>query len=104
MRKPIPISELLAQGKSRLQSLQAGAENANRVLGAVRRALPAGLGDHVFGASIGDTGALTVLVDSGAFATRVRYELPSRLAAIEAEAGGGPIRSAQVRVRPPGSA
>ncbi len=104
MRKPIPISELLAQGKTRLQSLQAGAESANRVLGAVRRALPAGLGEHVFGASIGDGGVLTVLVDSGAFATRVRYELPSRLASIEADAGGGPIGRAQVQVRPPGGA
>ena len=53
---------------------------------------------------VGDGGVLTVLVDSGAFATRVRYELPSRLVAIEAEAGGGPIRRAQVRVRPPGGA
>jgi hypothetical protein len=102
MRKPIPISELLAQGKTRLQSLQAGAESANRVLGAVRRALPAALGEHVFGASIGEQGVLTVLVDSGAFATRVRYELPSRLEAIGIDAGGVPVRRAQVRVRPPG--
>ena len=100
MRKPIPISELLALSKSRLQTLQAGAERANRVLEAVRRALPADLGGHVFGASIGAGGVLTVLVDSGAFATRVRYELPGRLAAIEADAAGGPIGRAHIRVRP----
>jgi len=100
MRKPIPISELLALGKARLQALQAGAESANRVLEAVRRALPAGLGEHVFGASIANDGVLTVLVDSGAFATRVRYELPARLGTIELEAGAGSIRRAQIRVRP----
>jgi hypothetical protein len=100
MRKPTPISELLAQGQKRLQTLQAGADSANRVLGAVRRALPGDLGGHVFAASVGDDGVLTVLVDSGAFATRVRYELPARLAAIEAEVAGGPLRRTQVRVRP----
>jgi len=98
MRKPIPISELLALGKTRLQSLRAGAESANRTLAAVQRALPAELGPHIFGASVDDGGVLTLLVDGGAFATRVRYALPAARAAIEAETG--PLTRTQVRVRP----
>jgi predicted nucleic acid-binding Zn ribbon protein len=100
MRKPIPISELLALGRNRLQTLQAGADSANRVLGAVQRALPPDLAAQVFGASVDEAGVLTVLVPSGAYATRLRYALPERLAAIEADVGGGAIRRAQIRVRP----
>ena len=99
MRKPIPISELLAVAKNKLQSLQAGADSANRVLAAVQQRLPAELAPHIFGASIGDDGVLTVLVDSGAFATRVRYALPAEVAAIEAAGEGRKIVRTQVRVR-----
>lgn len=104
MRKPIPISELLAQGRNRLQTLQSGADSALRVLEAVRRALPAELAPHIFGASVDEAGELTVLVTSGAYATRVRYALPDRLAAIRADLEGQEIRGTRVRVRPRGSA
>ncbi len=102
MRKPIPISELLALTKTKLEALRTGAESANRVLAAVQRTLPTELSAHVFGASVGDGGVLTLLVDSGAYATRVRYALPEQVAAIEAAAETGPIRRTQVRVRPRG--
>jgi hypothetical protein len=104
MRKPIPISELLAQGRNRLQTLQSGADSAQRVLEAVRRALPPELAPHVFGASVDEAGELTVLVASGAFATRVRYALPERIEAIRSEVEGQDIRSTRVRVRPRGGA
>ncbi len=100
MRKPIPISELLALSKAKLEALRAGAENANQALAAVQHSLPAELAPHVFGASVDAAGLLTVLVDSGAFATRVRYALPALVGAIEAEAGKGRISRTQVRVRP----
>ncbi|MEI8297959.1 MAG: DciA family protein [Pseudomonadota bacterium] len=100
MRKPIPISELLALNKSKLKSLQAGMESANRVLAAVQQLLPSELVPHVFGASIDERGVLTLLVDSGAFATRVRYALPALVSAIEAAAQKGKISRTQVRVRP----
>jgi hypothetical protein len=100
MRKPIPISELLALSNSKLKSLQAGMESANRVLAAVQHTLPAELVPHVFGASIDETGVLTLLVDSGAFATRVRYALPALVGAIETAAEKGRISRTQVRVRP----
>ena len=100
MRKPIPISELLALSKSKLKTLQAGMESANRVLVATQQALPADLVPHVFGASIDEKGVLTLLVDSGAFATRIRYALPALVGAIEVAAEKGKISRTQVRVRP----
>ena len=87
MRKPISVSELLAQSQSKLKHLKQGADAAGRTLAALQRALPAEQAGHVFGASLDEAGTLTVLVDSGAYATRLRYALPELLAALSGELG-----------------
>ena len=98
MRKPISVSELLAQGQSKLKRLKQGAEAAGRTLAALQRALPAEQAEHVFGASVDEAGVLTVLVDSGAYATRLRYALPELLTALSGELGVVITRTG-VRVR-----
>jgi hypothetical protein len=102
MRKPRSVSELLAEGNASLKRLKSGAEAAGRTLAAVQRALPDDLAGHVFGATLDAEGVLTVLVDSGAFATRVRYLMPELTPALAAlpEVGGVGITRTLVRVRP----
>ncbi len=100
MRKARSVSELLAEGKATLERLKSGAESANRVLAALQRALPEDVAGHVFGATLDADGQLTVLVDSGAFATRLRYLLPELMAALAVTLEVGTITRTQVRVRP----
>ena len=100
MRKSRSVSELLAEGKATLERLKSGAEAANRMLVAVQRALPPDVAGHVFGATLDADGVLTVLVDSGAFATRLRFLLPELLPSLGAALDGGTIARARVQVRP----
>ena len=102
MRKTRSVSELLAEGKAALERLKTGAEAANRALVALQRALPANIALHVFGATLDPEGVLTVLVDSGAFATRLRFLLPELLPALAATLEEGAITRPVVRVRPRG--
>jgi hypothetical protein len=99
MRKPIAISELLAQGKAKLESLRSGADAASRVLAAVQRALPPELAPHVWSAAISDEDVLTLVTESGSWATRVRY-----VASVVAGAVGDELKReitrTVVRVRP----
>ncbi len=101
MRKARSVSELLAEGKTALERLKTGAEAAGRVLAAVQRALPPDVSGHVFGATLDADGVLTVLCDSGAFATRLRYLLPEALPGLATELETA-IGRTQVRVRPRG--
>jgi Dna[CI] antecedent, DciA len=64
--------------------------------------LPADIAPHVFGATLDPESVLTVLVDSGAFATRLRFLLPELLPALAATLEGGAITRTVVRVRPRG--
>lgn len=100
MRKPMSVSELLAKGKTQLQRLQAGAETANRTLVATQQALPTDLAGHVFGATLDAEGVLTLLVDSGSWATRLRYLLPDLTAKLTATLDGAVITRTVIRVRP----
>jgi hypothetical protein len=100
MRKARSVSELLAEGKATLERLKSGAESANRTLVALQRNLPEDVAGHVFGATLGPDGELTVLVDSGAFATRLRYLLPELVPALALALEVGSIARTQVRVRP----
>lgn len=98
MRKPIAISDLLAERKVTLDRLRTGAEAATRVLVAVQQALPAESAEHVWSASE-KAGVLTVVVDSAGWATRVRYSVPE----LQAGAGatlGVTVTKVLVRVRP----
>jgi hypothetical protein len=98
MRKTRSVSELLGEGKATLERLKTGSEAANRTLVALQRALPPDLAGHVFGATLDEDGTLTIVVDSAAFATRIRYLLPEALPALAA-ALSTPIARARVRVR-----
>jgi len=102
MRKARSVSELLAEGKAALERLKSGAEAANRTLVALQRILPPDVAGHVFGATLDADGVLTVLVDSGAFATRLRFLLPELLPGLGTALEGGTIARTVVRVRPRG--
>ena len=102
MRKARSVSELLAEGKAALERLKTGAQTANETLAALQRALPADVAGHVFGATLDADSVLTVLVDSGAFATRLRFLLPELLPALGSALDGGAIARAVIRVRPRG--
>jgi hypothetical protein len=84
----------------RLKRLQAGVEAAGATLVAVRQTLPTDLAPHVWAASVEGTN-LTVLVESGAWASRVRY-CAAELAAGVAGELKRPISRVSVRVRPQG--
>jgi len=102
MRKPISISELLARGNKKMSALQAGANAAQKALAAVQHSLGPDLAPHIFGASLsGDPlDTLTLLVESGAYATRVRYALPDALADIASTLELATIKKTQIKVRP----
>jgi hypothetical protein len=102
MRKPKSVSELLAEGKATLERLKSGAEAANRTLVALQRVLPADVAGHVFGAVLDGDGVLTVVADSGTYATRLRYLLPDVLPGLGETLGAGAITGTRVRVRPRG--
>ncbi|HXQ63318.1 MAG TPA: DciA family protein [Steroidobacteraceae bacterium] len=99
MRKPTAVSELLAQGKAKLERLKVGAEAASRTLAAVQQSLPVEAATHVWGASLDDEGVLTLVTDSGGWATRLRYQLPELAPRVAAALGKGVARTV-VRVRP----
>ena len=99
MRKVRSVSELLAEGKAALERLKSGAEAASQTLVALQRILPAELAEHVFSAVLDSDGVLTVVADSAAFATRVRFALGEHGDAI-GPALGGTVSRTVVRVRP----
>jgi len=75
MKKPTAVSHLLEQGEGMLQRLRAGAADADRVAGALKRVLPAELAAEVFSASLRGT-TLTAFVRTAAWGTRLRYVAP----------------------------
>ena len=102
MRKARSVSELLAEGKATLERIKSGAGAASRTLAALQQELPTEVAAHVFGATLDEDGVLTVLVDSGAFATRLRYLLAELVPALAATLKAGPIARTRVQVRPRG--
>ncbi len=101
-KKPLSISELLATQGQRLGALRAGAERAQSTLAQVEGALPPELAGCVHGASFEPDGRLTLLVESGAFATRLRYALPDLLPRILNDQGK-PAERGRIQVRPKGT-
>jgi len=99
MRKPIPVSELLAQGKAKLERLRKGSDEAARALLAVQEVLEPDLAEHVWSAALKPDGTLTVVVDGAGWATRLRYAAPD-LGARIAAALGHAVGRVIVRVRP----
>lgn len=89
---------MLTKGQGLLERLRQGATEAATALGAVRAELPPELAGHVLAASVRGT-TLTVLVDSAAWATRIRYEAAGLSEAVSRRLGTGLTR-AVIRVRP----
>jgi len=99
--KPTSVSDLLGKGQGLLERLRQGSAQADLTLQAVRAVLPAGLGEHVWGATVRDR-TLTVLVASAAWATRIRYHAPG-LKDQAAQRLGIEIDRVLVRARPAGA-
>lgn len=93
---------MLGKGQGIFQRLRQGSAQAQTALQAVQEALPDGLGARIWGAAVRD-GTLTVLVESAAWATRVRYHAPGLKEDVSRRLSVG-IERVQVRVRPPGVA
>jgi hypothetical protein len=83
-----------------LERLREGAQAADRVLLAVRSALPPELAERIWAARI-RAETLDIAVDSAAFASRIRYR-EAELRAAAARECGTPIRRCHIRVRPRG--
>lgn len=91
---------MLAKGDGLLERLRRGSSAAASTLETVRSVLPADLASHVWGAGVRGA-TLTVLVDSGAWATRIRYHAPTLKDGVAARLGIT-LERAVVRVRPAG--
>jgi predicted nucleic acid-binding Zn ribbon protein len=89
---------LLSKGQGLLERLREGAARALTVLDAVRAELPEEPAGHVLAAWVKE-GTLTVLVDSAAWATRIRYESPGLSGPVGKRLGVDIARTV-VRVRP----
>jgi len=101
-KKPFSISTLLAGSGSRIGALKAGAERARSTLAQVEAALPVELAGTVHAASFEAEGLLTMVVGSGAYASRLRYALPEVLPKI-LDPEGNPATKGRVQVRPRGT-
>lgn len=88
----------MARQQARLQSLQQGAQAADRLLASVRAQLPGESAGAVWAAAEKD-GVVTVMVSRPADATRLHYALPALKAALEHELDT-PLVRVVLRVRP----
>jgi hypothetical protein len=94
---PRPIASLL--GSTALGGVVEEARSGDRVLAALRRALPADLATHLSAAHLRDA-TLIVVADGPAWATRLRFLEPELKAALDARTRRI-VRRVAVRVGPP---
>ena len=94
---PRPIASLL--GSTALGGVVEEARSGDRVLAALRRALPADLATHLSAAHLRDA-TLIVVADGPAWATRLRFLEPELKAALDARTRRV-VRRVTVRVGPP---
>lgn len=97
---PRPIASLL--GSTALGGVVEEARSGDRVLAALRRALPADLAAHLSAAHLRDA-TLIVVADGPAWATRLRFLEPELKAALDARTRRV-VRRVTVRVGPPPAA
>jgi len=85
---------------SDLSRLVERAREAGELDARVRSLLPEGLGEHVTGAAFHQTeGEVVVLVDSAAWASRIRFHAPELVAQL-APRYDGAVTRVRVKVRP----
>jgi hypothetical protein len=71
---PRSLAEVLKSGQGGLKDLAKQAEEYAGLAEALRRGLPGSSGDHVTMVTVEPDGTLVVSVESGAWASRLRYE------------------------------
>ncbi len=98
-KKPININKLTTSVGGRIGALQAAAAQAQSTLVQVQAVVPPPLKGAIHAASFEADGMLTLLVDNGSAASRLRYALPDLLPLVRDEAGE-PAKKGRVRVRP----
>lgn len=97
-REPRQLKDLLAG--SDLSRLVERAREAGELDARVRALLPEGLGAHVTGAAFHEPeGEVVVLVDSAAWASRIRFHAPALVAQL-APRYDGAVTRVRVKVRP----
>jgi Dna[CI] antecedent, DciA len=101
IKKPLSIRDLLGSHGQRLGALRAGAVRAQSTLEQVTAVLPPDLAGCVHGAAFEADGRLTLLVESGAYASRLQYALPELLPKV-LNADGQAADRGRVQVRPRG--
>ena len=88
--EPTHLSELLRRGS--LAELKREAERRRKETAAIRRLLPADEAAHLVNAATNDAGELVLLMDTPAWAARVRYclaALPNKTIRIGVQPRGG---------------
>jgi hypothetical protein len=97
-REPKQLKDLLSGGD--LSQLVERAREAGELDARVRALLPEGLGSHVTGAAFHEAdGEVVVLVDSSAWASRIRFHAPELVARL-APRYDGAVTRVRVKVRP----
>ena len=103
---PKSLAEVFHGGPGGLMDLARKAEEYAALADAIRRGLPATTGDHVTMVTVEPDGTLVVSVDSGAWASRLRYEEGTLLRlcqAVRTDAKSVRVRVARLAVEPGGS-
>lgn len=99
--RPLATGDLLSG--TMLRALSIRSRRHELILGELRKALPEALGAHCL-ACVDRDDTLVVFTDGAAWATQLRFTIPSRLAGLAGRFGGSWTRC-QVRIAaPPGSA
>lgn len=91
------LENLLKSGSSgSLEKIIQTAQNMDSLTGALRAALPPDMADNLLAANVRDDGELVVICQSSAWASRIRFESDTLLAA--ASDAGFPADSLRVLV------
>ena len=97
-KKPSSLSELLSRHSPELEAITAEAQRLEGLRQRLLRFLPAEAAPHCLGADLKD-GTLTLFLDSGAWATTLRYRQPELLAAMRRNLDA-PCHTLRFRVLP----
>lgn len=102
MNTPRPIRRLLETEVRSLNGLMEHARRLERLAREIRAALPHPLADHCRLANV-RRGSLILQVDSAAWATRLRYQVPGLLKQFRKHASLAQVTDIKIRVTPPDS-
>ncbi len=92
MTGPTSLAELLRRSE-RLRGLRAQAEERRRLTGQIRALLPAAEAAHLLAAYVSRSAELVLVLDSPAWAARVRYAQDRLLAAVQ------PLAITRIRIQ-----